>query len=227
MRTSRRSEPNRRLGGRSKRRRLRSKATGRAVKSDRTPRVITILRTQSLYMRGFRLLVVLCIARVGQPDRGAVAVRRPSCPSTTSGPAWWASDAPCLPARPSKSFTSTSSASCATSTAPQRDLILARLEGGPLATTGVIQGMSGSPVYIDGTLVGAVSYALGSFPREPLAGITPIAEMIAAVERQRAVPAAGDLHSTWPATPAAGLCRARPVVGACRAGWCAAVSPCG
>ena len=58
---------------------------------------------------------------------------------------------------------------------PQRDLILARLEGGPLATTGVIQGMSGSPVYIDGRLVGAVSYALGSFPREPLAGITPIA----------------------------------------------------
>ena len=64
---------------------------------------------------------------------------------------------------------------------PQRDLILARLEGGPLATTGVIQGMSGSPVYIDGRLVGAVSYALGSFPKEPLAGITPIAEMVDAV----------------------------------------------
>ena len=64
---------------------------------------------------------------------------------------------------------------------PQRDLILAKLEGGPLATTGVIQGMSGSPVYIDGRLVGAVSYALGSFPREPIAGITPISEMIDAV----------------------------------------------
>ena len=45
---------------------------------------------------------------------------------------------------------------------PQRDLILARLEGGPLATTGVIQGMSGSPVFIDGRLVGAVSYQLGT-----------------------------------------------------------------
>jgi SpoIVB peptidase S55 len=61
--------------------------------------------------------------------------------------------------------------------APQRDLILARLEGGPLAQTGVIAGMSGSPVYIDGKLVGAVSYQLGQFPKEAIAGITPIAEM--------------------------------------------------
>jgi hypothetical protein len=61
---------------------------------------------------------------------------------------------------------------------PRRDLILARLEGGPLAKTGVIAGMSGSPVYIDGRLVGAVSYSLGQFSTEPLAGITPIAEMI-------------------------------------------------
>jgi hypothetical protein len=61
---------------------------------------------------------------------------------------------------------------------PRRDLILARLEGGPLAHTGVIAGMSGSPVYIDGKLVGAVSYSLGSFSKEPIAGITPIAEMI-------------------------------------------------
>jgi hypothetical protein len=58
-----------------------------------------------------------------------------------------------------------------------RNLILAKLEGGPLANTGVIAGMSGSPVYIDGKLIGAVSYALGSFSKEPIAGITPIAEM--------------------------------------------------
>jgi hypothetical protein len=62
---------------------------------------------------------------------------------------------------------------------PRRDLILARLEGGPLANTGVIAGMSGSPVYIDGRLVGAVSYSLGDFAKEPIAGITPIEEMIA------------------------------------------------
>ena len=59
-----------------------------------------------------------------------------------------------------------------------RNLILARLEGGPLAHTGVIAGMSGSPVYIDGRLIGAVSYALGSFSKEPIAGVTPISEML-------------------------------------------------
>jgi hypothetical protein len=63
---------------------------------------------------------------------------------------------------------------------PRRNLILARLEGGPLAQTGVIAGMSGSPVYIEGRLVGAVSYALGAFSKEPIAGITPIDEMIEA-----------------------------------------------
>jgi hypothetical protein len=60
---------------------------------------------------------------------------------------------------------------------PRRSLILARLEGGPLAETGVIAGMSGSPVYIDGRLIGAVSYSLGAFSKEPIAGITPIDEM--------------------------------------------------
>src|SRR5262245_3969341 len=63
---------------------------------------------------------------------------------------------------------------------PRRDLVIARLEGGPLAKTGVIAGMSGSPVYIDGRLLGAVSYSLGEFATEPIAGITPIAEMVEA-----------------------------------------------
>jgi hypothetical protein len=69
---------------------------------------------------------------------------------------------------------------------PKRDLILARLEGGPLAKTGVAQGMSGSPVYIDGRLVGAVSYSIGNFSKEPIAGITPIAEMKDATGMPRA-----------------------------------------
>ncbi len=60
---------------------------------------------------------------------------------------------------------------------PRRDLILARLEGAGLAESGVSQGMSGSPVYIDGRLIGAVSYSIGQFSKEPIAGITPIAEM--------------------------------------------------
>ncbi len=84
---------------------------------------------------------------------------------------------------------------------PGRDLILARLEGGPLAQTGVIRGMSGSPVYVNGRLIGAVSYSLGSFPKEPLAGITPIGEMTSAVDfgGPRVVPA--DLALKWPAPP--------------------------
>ena len=69
---------------------------------------------------------------------------------------------------------------------PKRDLILARLEGGPLAQTGVAQGMSGSPVYVDGRLIGAVSYSIGSFSREPIAGITPIEEMKDATAMPRA-----------------------------------------
>jgi hypothetical protein len=84
---------------------------------------------------------------------------------------------------------------------PRRDLILARLEGGPLATAGVMQGMSGSPVYVDGRLIGAVSYSLGSFPKEPIAGITPIAEMIDAVDSTAPRVAQRDLAVNWPAPP--------------------------
>jgi len=62
---------------------------------------------------------------------------------------------------------------------PRHSLVLARLSGGPLAETGVIAGMSGSPVFVDGRLLGAVAYAF-PFGKEPIAGITPIAEMLAA-----------------------------------------------
>lgn len=54
--------------------------------------------------------------------------------------------------------------------------ILARLSGANLETTGVLQGMSGSPVYVDGELIGAVASTWG-FAREPIAGIRPIDEM--------------------------------------------------
>src|SRR5258706_2992273 len=82
----------------------------------------------------------------------------------------------------------------------QRNLILARLEGGPLANTGVIAGMSGSPVYIDGRLVGAVSYALGSFSKEPIAGITPIAEMTDATTLNAPRAAGSRVHLEYPLT---------------------------
>jgi len=60
---------------------------------------------------------------------------------------------------------------------PRQSVILARLSGGPLSKTGVMQGMSGSPVYINGRLVGAVALAF-SFSQEPIAGIRPIEEML-------------------------------------------------
>jgi hypothetical protein len=84
---------------------------------------------------------------------------------------------------------------------PHRNLIIARLEGGPLANTGVIAGMSGSPVYIDGRLVGAVSYALGSFSKEPIAGITPIAEMTDSTMMAEARPAGARVHLEFPLSP--------------------------
>ena len=62
---------------------------------------------------------------------------------------------------------------------PRQSIILARLSGGPLEKTGVIQGMSGSPVYIEGRLAGAVALAF-SFSKDPIAGIRPIEDMLAA-----------------------------------------------
>jgi hypothetical protein len=62
--------------------------------------------------------------------------------------------------------------------APKQTMVMARLTGGPLANTGVIAGMSGSPVYIDGKLLGAVAFGF-AFSKEAIAGITPYAEMTA------------------------------------------------
>ena len=61
--------------------------------------------------------------------------------------------------------------------APGQDLILGKCTGGPLAQTGILAGMSGSPVTIDGKLVGAIAYSWG-FSKEAIAGITPIEEML-------------------------------------------------
>ena len=52
---------------------------------------------------------------------------------------------------------------------PKRDLILARLDDPSIAESGVAQGMSGSPVFINGRLIGAVSYSIGAFPKVILA----------------------------------------------------------
>ena len=68
---------------------------------------------------------------------------------------------------------------------PGQSVILARLSGGPLAETGVLQGMSGSPVFVQGKLVGAVAYAF-PFAKAAIAGIRPIGEMLRAAPPARA-----------------------------------------
>jgi hypothetical protein len=60
---------------------------------------------------------------------------------------------------------------------PRQSIIIARISGPPAERTGVFAGMSGSPVYIDGKLAGAIAYSF-PFSKEPIAGITPIQQMI-------------------------------------------------
>jgi hypothetical protein len=60
---------------------------------------------------------------------------------------------------------------------PGRDMVLCRLKGCNLEHAGIIQGMSGSPIYIDGKLLGAVAYAW-EFAKDPIAGVTPFSQMI-------------------------------------------------
>ncbi len=61
---------------------------------------------------------------------------------------------------------------------PGGDLIVIEAHGGPLAETGIYRGMSGSPVYLDGRLAGAIAYNLGGFAERPIAGVTPIGQML-------------------------------------------------
>lgn len=68
--------------------------------------------------------------------------------------------------------------------APRKSVIIARLAGKEVERTSVFAGMSGSPVYIDGKLVGAIAYAF-PFAKEPIAGITPIRQMIEMFEQGR------------------------------------------
>jgi hypothetical protein len=65
---------------------------------------------------------------------------------------------------------------------PGGDLILARAEGPYLERTGIIAGMSGSPVYVRGRLIGAIAFAW-PFNKDPIAGITPIGEMLSDLRR--------------------------------------------
>src|SRR5713226_2496167 len=61
---------------------------------------------------------------------------------------------------------------------PKGNIILIRLRGQKVEYTGVVAGMSGSPAYIDGKLAGALAFRIGEFSKEPIAGVTPIGEML-------------------------------------------------
>ena len=73
---------------------------------------------------------------------------------------------------------------------PGHDLILAQLHGSKPEYTGVVEGMSGSPVYIGSKLLGALSFRIGQFAKDPIAGITPIEQMM----EVRDLPIGGNLR---------------------------------
>src|SRR3984957_21284556 len=78
---------------------------------------------------------------------------------------------------------------------PKQDIILVQLLGAKVEHTGVVAGMSGSPVYFDGKLAGALSLKLGSFTKEAIGGVTPIENMLD-VEKDSAAPAAPALTTS-------------------------------
>ena len=68
---------------------------------------------------------------------------------------------------------------------PQRDIIIVRLTGKKAEQTGVMHGMSGSPIYINDRLVGALALRIGDFQKEPIAGIMPIEHMLQIPEKEK------------------------------------------
>jgi hypothetical protein len=89
---------------------------------------------------------------------------------------------------------------------PKGDVILVRLHGQKVEYTGVVAGMSGSPVYLDGKLAGALAFRIGEFSKEPIAGVTPIAEMmeISALDRTPAEESAAAKPSVHAVSTVAG-----------------------
>src|SRR3984885_1451090 len=81
--------------------------------------------------------------------------------------------------------------------APMESIILVQLLGAKVEHTGVVAGMSGSPVYINGKLAGALSLKLGQFSKEPLAGVTPIENILSLPKGQPD----GAIRATGATTP--------------------------
>lgn len=88
---------------------------------------------------------------------------------------------------------------------PEQNLILARVDSPTVRRAGIIAGMSGSPVFVDGKVIGALAYAW-QFAKEPVAGITPIEEMLKIASRVR--PAGASLADAAPRMSGAELLQA-------------------
>src|ERR1700722_11475987 len=72
---------------------------------------------------------------------------------------------------------------------PKQDVILVQLRGEKAEHSGVVAGMSGSPVYFEGKLAGALSLKLGVFTKEAIGGVTPIANMLSVIDASQTAPA--------------------------------------
>ncbi|MEW5854291.1 MAG: hypothetical protein AB2A00_36290 [Myxococcota bacterium] len=103
---------------------------------------------------------------------------------------------------------------------PGEDLILARLTGPAMERYGVVSGMSGSPVYADGQLVGAVSYRFGAFPKEAIAGITPAESMVAILKDRSARMEQEKNKRNYSALPMTPWGEARPIAAPLVCGGC-------
>jgi hypothetical protein len=79
---------------------------------------------------------------------------------------------------------------------PKQDIILVQLLGEKAEHTGVVAGMSGSPVYFDGKLAGALSLKLGAFTKEAIGGVTPIANMMSVIDTPQVAPAGSKTTAT-------------------------------
>jgi hypothetical protein len=83
---------------------------------------------------------------------------------------------------------------------PNQSIILVELKGPKVEHTGVVAGMSGSPVYLEGKLAGALSLKLGVFTKEPIAGVTPIADVLNPAAQYNAPQSA---QQSWPQSTSA------------------------
>ena len=119
-----------------------------------------------MFRRDVFVVRLLCLTVTGRLRRRTQKSR--SCRKTRSKPACTASPTPSSKALTPEPMDVEILGVLRDMAGPKSDVILARLHGKKVEYTGVVAGMSGSPVYIDGKLVGAIAYRIGEFSKEPI-----------------------------------------------------------